>query len=91
MQSMLAQVTCYLLHAHFLLGLFFDPADGSKIFLRNISRLSEDYISHTHRGENFKFCILALCNITEHIALLEPFKNSAWGISRGVVHFQSDS
>jgi hypothetical protein len=27
---------CYLLHAGFLLGLFFDREDGDEIFLRNI-------------------------------------------------------
>jgi hypothetical protein len=28
---------CYLIHAGFLLGLFFDPEDGSDMFLRNVS------------------------------------------------------
>jgi hypothetical protein len=28
---------CYLIHAGFLLGLFFDPENGSDIFLRNVS------------------------------------------------------
>jgi hypothetical protein len=27
---------CYLLHAAFLFGLFFDPEDGGDIFLRNV-------------------------------------------------------
>jgi hypothetical protein len=27
---------CYLLHAGFLLGFFFDPEDGDDMFLRNI-------------------------------------------------------
>jgi hypothetical protein len=27
---------CYLLHADFLLGLFFDSEDGSDMFLRNV-------------------------------------------------------
>jgi hypothetical protein len=30
------QIPCYLLHAGFLLGLFFDSEDGSNKFLRNI-------------------------------------------------------
>jgi hypothetical protein len=27
---------CYLLHAGFFLGLFFNPEDGSNIFLKNV-------------------------------------------------------
>jgi hypothetical protein len=27
---------CYLLHAGFLLGLFFDPEDGRDMFLQNV-------------------------------------------------------
>jgi hypothetical protein len=33
--------TC--IHADLLLGLLFDPEDGSDIFLRNVGRLSTDY------------------------------------------------
>jgi hypothetical protein len=33
--------TCF--HAHFLLCLFFNPADGSNMFLQNVSCLSTDY------------------------------------------------
>jgi hypothetical protein len=35
--------TCF--HAGFLLGLFFDPEDGSDMFLRNVGRLSTDYMA----------------------------------------------
>jgi hypothetical protein len=31
-----AELGCYLLHAGFLLGLFFDPEDGGDMFLRNV-------------------------------------------------------
>jgi hypothetical protein len=34
---------CYLIHAGFFLGLFFDPEDGGNIFLRNVCRLSTGY------------------------------------------------
>jgi hypothetical protein len=34
---------CYVLHAGFLLGLFFDPEDRGDMLLRNIGRLSTDY------------------------------------------------
>jgi hypothetical protein len=32
---------CYLLHAGFLLDLFFDPANGGDLFVRNSGRLSK--------------------------------------------------
>jgi hypothetical protein len=35
----------HLLHAGFLLGLFFDPGDGGNTFLQNISSLSTNYMS----------------------------------------------
>lgn len=35
--------TCYLLHAGFLLGLFFDTENGDEIFLRNVGWLLTDY------------------------------------------------
>jgi hypothetical protein len=31
-------------HADFLLGLLFDPESGGYVFLRNIGRLSTDYV-----------------------------------------------
>jgi hypothetical protein len=34
-----------MLHAGFLLVLFFDPEDGGDVFLRNVGRLSTDYAS----------------------------------------------
>jgi hypothetical protein len=46
-------VTCF--HSGFLLGLFFDRADGGGIFLRNVGWLSMDYTalySYKHRCEN---------------------------------------
>jgi hypothetical protein len=33
----------YVLHAGFLLGLFFDPDKGGEVFLRNFGPLSTDY------------------------------------------------
>jgi hypothetical protein len=44
--------TCYLLHAGFLLGLFFDPKDGGNMFLRNVGRLSMDYTALYPRRQN---------------------------------------
>jgi hypothetical protein len=37
--------TCYLHHAGFLLGLFFDTENGSDTFFRNICWLSTDYVA----------------------------------------------
>jgi hypothetical protein len=49
--------TCFLLHVHFLLGLFLDPEDVGDMFLRSVSWFSADYIAvypKTHLSENFK-------------------------------------
>jgi hypothetical protein len=40
---------CYLLHAGFLFGLFFDPEDGGDMFLRNVVRFSTNYAASTPR------------------------------------------
>jgi hypothetical protein len=37
-------LACYLLHAGFLLRLFFDPEDGGKMFLQNVYQLSTHYM-----------------------------------------------
>jgi hypothetical protein len=42
--------TCY--HAAFLLGLFFDPEDGSDMLLRNVGLLSTDYTALYPRRQN---------------------------------------
>jgi hypothetical protein len=44
---------CSLLHSGFLLGIFFDPEDGSYTFLLNIS-CAEYGILHNHRCKNLK-------------------------------------
>jgi hypothetical protein len=41
-----------LLHAGFLLDLFFDPADGGDMYLRSIGRLSTDYTALYPRRQN---------------------------------------
>jgi hypothetical protein len=48
-----AELPCYLLHADFFLGPFFDPEDGGDVFLCNIGRLSTDYTSLYPRSKNF--------------------------------------
>jgi hypothetical protein len=52
-----------LLYASFLLNLFFDPADGGDMFLRNIGWLSTDYTAlyprrYNHRYDNLRFYIV---------------------------------
>jgi hypothetical protein len=42
----------YLIHAGFLLDLFFDPEDGSAILLRNVGCLSTDYTALYLRRQN---------------------------------------
>jgi hypothetical protein len=40
---------CNMLHAVFLLSLFFDPEVGGDIFLRNFGSLSTEYMALLHR------------------------------------------
>jgi hypothetical protein len=46
---------CHLFHAGFLLALFFNPEDGSYIFLRNVGYLSTDYMALYSKGHNSFF------------------------------------
>jgi hypothetical protein len=41
---------CHLLHSGFLLGLFFDPENGSDMLLRNIDCLSTNYLALYPKG-----------------------------------------
>jgi hypothetical protein len=47
------QVANLMLRAGFLLGLVFDPEDGSDIFLRNIGSLSTAYMALYPRKYNY--------------------------------------
>jgi hypothetical protein len=42
----------YVLHAGFLLGLFFDPENRGDMFLRNVCWLSTDYMALYPRRQN---------------------------------------
>jgi hypothetical protein len=36
---------CYLLHADFMLGMFFDPEDGGDVFFRDVDiRITRHYV-----------------------------------------------
>jgi hypothetical protein len=50
----------YLLHACFLLGLFFDPEDGGDMFLRNVGRLAMDYTTLCPGDRNIFIVVLIL-------------------------------
>jgi hypothetical protein len=43
---------CYMLHAGFLLGLFFHPEDGGNLLLQNIGWLSVDYMELCPKRQN---------------------------------------
>jgi hypothetical protein len=49
---MKSSIFCCPLHAGSLLGLLFNPEDGDKMFLRNVSLLSMDYLALYPRREN---------------------------------------
>jgi hypothetical protein len=51
-ESSMKHEACYLLHAGFLLGPFFEPEDGSGIFLRNIDCFSTDYMALYSRKQH---------------------------------------
>jgi hypothetical protein len=60
------RLDCYLFHAGFLLGLFFDTEEGCDMFLRIIHQLSTDYMVlysikstlHNNRCENIRSYII---------------------------------
>jgi hypothetical protein len=57
---------CYLLHAGFLLGLFFNPEDGGDMFCWYISWLSTDYSAlHPSRQNSSTGICLAECGMLE--------------------------
>jgi hypothetical protein len=41
---------CFLLHAGYLIGLFFDPEDDGSMSLQNVSRFSTDCMALYPRG-----------------------------------------
>jgi hypothetical protein len=45
----------YMLHSGFFVSVFFDPEDGSDIFLRNVGWLSTDYTTSYARRYNSRF------------------------------------
>jgi hypothetical protein len=51
-------LACYLLRVGFLLGLFFDPDDGSNTLLQNFRRFSTDYTALYPRRLNSWFVII---------------------------------
>jgi hypothetical protein len=56
---------CYLLHACFLIGLFFDTEVGAEIFLRNVRWLSTEYTALYPRRQNssYQVDLVCLCKI----------------------------
>jgi hypothetical protein len=52
-----SQLVCYLLHAGFLLGLFFDREDEGDMFHRNVGWLSTDYTALYPRRYNSSFSL----------------------------------
>jgi hypothetical protein len=62
--------TCHLLHADFLLGLFFDRDDGDYMFLWNISWLSMDYTVLYPTWQNSSSLINTTIDENVHLQLL---------------------
>jgi hypothetical protein len=67
-----------------LLGLFFNPADGGNMFLRNVGCLSTDYIASYHCCEDHKSYIfygyeeLLFYLILESIHALRQHMTEEW-------------
>jgi hypothetical protein len=83
-----ASVISYLLHAGFLLGLFFDPENGGDMYLRNVGWLSADYTAlfprRQNSGNNITFqkphYIYTKCNICSLLVNL-------WTLTKDVFPF----
>jgi hypothetical protein len=48
----------YLLHARFLLGLFFNPEDGGYICIRNVGWFSADYTALYYKRTNINIALI---------------------------------
>jgi hypothetical protein len=59
-----------MLHAGFLLGLLFSPADGSDMFLQNISQLSPDYTVFYPKRQNYSVVSLLKASGTDMLRLV---------------------
>jgi hypothetical protein len=78
---------CYLLHAGFLLCLFFDTENGGDMFLRNVCWLSTDYTALYPRRQNSSLLwepqtphfniILSIC---VQVSLLLTFSNTFFSL-----------
>jgi hypothetical protein len=78
--------TCYLLHAGFLIGSFFEPEVGDDMFLRKFGWISTDYTAlyprsrtpHNHRYENLKSYKLIF---TQLLTNFQPFMEHKGSLS----------
>jgi hypothetical protein len=77
---------CYLLHAGFLLGLFFNPEDRCNTFLQNAVRLSMDYETSYPRRQNSSSLFLHANIISWHIKKKTPWSESASELYRPSDH-----
>jgi hypothetical protein len=73
---------CYVLHAGFLLGLFFDPEDRGNVFLQNVCWFSTDYMALYPRRQSssryISYAVLEFLTQQKSEVVIKPVTWKQW-------------